>query len=226
MTERRPFVLLSVAVSLDGYIDDNHPERLRLSNPADFDRVDEERKDVDAILIGANTVRRDNPRLVVKSEERRAQRVAAGKRAYPIKVTITATGDIDPGSKFFSTEGVEKIVYTTDAAGAKAKERLGEVATIVTLGETVTPEAVLEDLARHGVERVMVEGGGHIHTMFLTADLVDELQIVFAPIFVGQDSAPRFVHKGAFPQDFRNRMNLIETRAIGDCALLRYQPTR
>ncbi|MFI6428409.1 RibD family protein [Promicromonospora sp. NPDC050880] len=226
MTERRPFVLLSVAVSLDGYIDDNHPERLRLSNAADFDRVDEERQNVDAILIGANTVRRDNPRLVVKSEERRAQRVANGKPAYPTKVTITASGDLDPGSKFFGAEGAEKIVYTTDGSQTTAKERLGDVATIVALGETVTPAAVLANLASRGVERVMVEGGGHIHTMFLTADLVDELQVVFAPIFVGQNSAPRFVYEGVFPQDFRNRMELIETRAVGDCALLRYRPIR
>lgn len=48
-----PYVLLSAAVSLDGYLDDTGPERLLLSSPADFDRVDEVRASVDAILVGA-----------------------------------------------------------------------------------------------------------------------------------------------------------------------------
>ncbi len=48
-----PYVLLSAAVSLDGYLDDTGPDRLLLSSPADFDRVDEVRASVDAILIGA-----------------------------------------------------------------------------------------------------------------------------------------------------------------------------
>ena len=69
-----PYVLLSAAVSLDGYLDDTTPERLLLSSPADFDRVDEVRASVDAILIGAGTIRADNPRLLVNSAERRAAR--------------------------------------------------------------------------------------------------------------------------------------------------------
>ena len=72
----RPYVLLSAAVSVDGYLDDTNPERLLLSNAEDFDRVDEVRAGVDAILIGATTMRRDNPRLLVNSEDRRAARVA------------------------------------------------------------------------------------------------------------------------------------------------------
>ncbi|GAB2698991.1 RibD family protein [Kitasatospora kifunensis] len=59
----RPFVLLSVATSVDGYIDDTSPQRLLLSNAEDFDRVDQVRAESDAILIGGNTLRRDNPRL-------------------------------------------------------------------------------------------------------------------------------------------------------------------
>jgi hypothetical protein len=79
---RRPYVLLSCAMSVDGYIDDTTPERLLLSNAPDFDRVDQVRADSDAILIGATTMRRDNPRLLVNSETRRAQRAAQGLPPY------------------------------------------------------------------------------------------------------------------------------------------------
>jgi len=63
----RPYVLLSCAMSIDGHIDDNGPERLLLSNAEDFDRVDEVRASCDAIMVGAGTVRRDNPRLLIRS---------------------------------------------------------------------------------------------------------------------------------------------------------------
>lgn len=92
----RPFVLLSVAASIDGYIDDSTDERLLLSNDEDFDRVDEVRAGVDAILVGANTIRRDNPRLLVRSDDRRKRRVDAGLTESPIKVTISAGGDFNP----------------------------------------------------------------------------------------------------------------------------------
>lgn len=71
----RPHVLLSVATSIDGYIDDMNDARLMLSNKEDFDRVDEVRASVDAILVGSNTIRRDNPRLLVRSVERQEERV-------------------------------------------------------------------------------------------------------------------------------------------------------
>jgi len=67
----RPYVVLSCAMSVDGYIDDASPERLHLSNDADFDRVDAERASCDAILVGANTIRRDNPRLLIRDPRRR-----------------------------------------------------------------------------------------------------------------------------------------------------------
>jgi 5-amino-6-(5-phosphoribosylamino)uracil reductase len=79
-----------------------------------------------------------------------------------------------------------------------------------------------EDLADRGVERLMVEGGGVVHTQFLADDLVDELQLVVAPFFVGDSSAPRFVSDGRFPWNARRRARLAEVRPIGDVVLLRY----
>ncbi len=222
----RPYVVLSVAVSLDGYIDDASPERLLLSNDEDFDRVDSVRAGVDAILVGASTIRADNPRLMVRSEERRAKRVAEGQPESPVKVTITASGDLDPEAKFFGTGAIDKLVYTTTAAVRGLSERMGSAATVVGLGDDVPAVKVLGDLAERGVGRLMVEGGGTMHTMFLSAGLVDELHVVFAPFFVGDASAPRFVNPGGFPQDSKHRMVLAEARAIGDCVLLRYLPKR
>ena len=74
----RPYTLLSCSMSIDGYLSAGTATRLLLSNDADFDRVDAERAASDAILVGAGTIRRDDPRLLVRSPERRAARVARG----------------------------------------------------------------------------------------------------------------------------------------------------
>ncbi len=219
---KRPHVLLSVAMSVDGYIDDTTPDRLLLSNAEDFDRVDEVRANCDAILIGGNTIRRDNPRLLVNSEERRTERVRRGLPPYPIKVTITG-GGLDSSFKFFHTGG-EKLVYSSTTAVEKMREELGDFANVVDGGDPVSLPAVLDDLGARGVQTLMVEGGGTIHTQFLTQGLADEIHLAIAPFFVGDSAAPRFVNDGTFPQNPQRRMDVAEVRQIGDIVLVRYLP--
>jgi 5-amino-6-(5-phosphoribosylamino)uracil reductase len=105
---------------------------------------------------------------------------------------------------------------------ANARERLGRVATVVDGGETVEMRKLTTDLAARGVERLMVEGGATVHTQFLTEDLVDELQLTVAPVFVGDSEAPRFVRDGSFPWNPGRRAALVDVRKIGDLVLLRY----
>jgi 5-amino-6-(5-phosphoribosylamino)uracil reductase len=81
---------------------------------------------------------------------------------------------------------------------------------------------ISEDLGARGVQRLMVEGGGKVHTQFLTDNLVDELQLVVAPFFIGDSRAPRFVSDGRFPWNPDRRATLAEVRQIGDVVLLRY----
>jgi 5-amino-6-(5-phosphoribosylamino)uracil reductase len=81
---------------------------------------------------------------------------------------------------------------------------------------------VTEDLYARGVGRLMVEGGGTMHTQFLTEGLADELHLVVAPFFVGDSRAPRFVSDGRFPWNPDRRATLAEVRQIGDVVLLRY----
>jgi len=218
----RPYTLLSCGMSIDGYLDDVAQERLLLSNDADFDRVDEVRSSCDAILVGAATIRQDDPRLLVRSAERRAARVARGEAPNPLKVTVTGRCDIDPTARFFAVGDVEKLVYCASATCEPARLRLGEVATVVDGGDPIDLHRVMADLAGRGVRRLMVEGGGSMHTQFLTAGLADELQLVVAPFFVGDSRAPRFVSDGDFPWGPDRRATLADVRQIGDVVLLRY----
>jgi riboflavin-specific deaminase-like protein len=217
----RPYTLLSCCVSIDGYIG-NAASRLFLSNEADFDRVDAVRASCDAILVGAETVRIDNPRLLVRSESRREERAARGLPESPIKVTVTRRAELDARADFFNSGDTEKIVYCASPRLDDARNRLGPVATVVDGGHTIEMRTLTTDLAARGVDRLMVEGGGTVHTQFLTDDLVDELQLTVAPVFVGDSDATRFVRDGVFPWNPARRAELVDVQKLGDVVLLRY----
>jgi 5-amino-6-(5-phosphoribosylamino)uracil reductase len=217
----RPYTLLSCSVSIDGYIG-NAASRLLLSNDADFERVDAVRASCDAILVGAGTVRIDNPRLLVRSQARRDERASRGLPVSPMKVTVTGRAQLDARADFFTVGDAEKIVYCASPVVADARKRLEPLATVVDGGRTVQMRTLSTDLAARGVERLMVEGGATVHTQFLTEDLVDELQLTVAPIFVGDSEAPRFVRDGTFPWNPARRAALVDVRKLGDVVLLRY----
>ena len=220
--DRRPYTILSCGVSLDGYLDAATGDRLVLSNDADLERVDAVRADCDAILVGAATIRNDNPRLLVRKPSLRQQRVARGWRETPMKVTLTEAAELDACCNFFATGESEKLVYCASRAVPLARERLAAVATVIDGGEPVDLQRMVADLHDRGVRRLMVEGGGKVHTQFLTADLADELHLVVAPFFVGDSRACRFVGDGSFPWNPGRRAHLAEVRQIGDVVLLRY----
>jgi 5-amino-6-(5-phosphoribosylamino)uracil reductase len=218
----RPYTLLSCGISIDGYLDRGTDERLILSNEADLDRVDDVRAGCDAIMVGAATIRNDNPRLLVRHPARIERRTARGMQRSPVKVTLTCSGELDPCADFFATGESEKLVYCTSDHVLATRRRLGSVATVVDGGRPVDVRRMSEDLHARGVRRLMVEGGGTVHTQFLTADLADELQLVVAPFFVGDSRASRFVGDGRFPFHPGRRARLAEVRPIGDVVLLRY----
>ncbi len=220
----RPYVLLSVATSIDGYIDDTSPDRLSLSNEADFDRVDQVRAESDAILIGAGTLRADHPRLLVRSEARRAARLAQGFPEHPLKVTVTKGGNLSPELKFWHLGG-DKLIYTTDAGAKQLGSAFEGLAEVVSLGTHLDDFGLLlDDLGSRGVRRLMVEGGGQIHTEFLSQGLADEIHVAVAPVVVGQPEAPRFLGPASYPGGPTRRMRLLEVRQIGDVVLMRYAP--
>jgi 5-amino-6-(5-phosphoribosylamino)uracil reductase len=218
----RPYVVVSCAMSVDGYIDDRGASRLLLSGEEDLDRVDEVRAGCDAIMVGASTIRRDDPRLVIRSAERRAARVARGQPEDPVKVTVTASGDLPPASSFFTVGSSPRLVYCARAGLDLARARLSALAEVVDAGDPPSPALILNDLSARRHNKVLLEGGGRLATSFLLAGLVDELHLVVAPFFVGDPAAPRFAGPGLYPHNAASRMRLAEVRQLGDVVLLRY----
>jgi 5-amino-6-(5-phosphoribosylamino)uracil reductase len=170
----RPYVLLSAAVSVDGALDDRTPRRLILSGDADLDAVDALRASCDAVLVGAGTVRADNPRLLVRSPARRAAREARGLPPSPARVVLSR-GPLDPAAAVFA-DGPPPLVVAGDLA------------------------EVLDGLAGRGIRRLLVEGGASVLTAVLAAGLADELRLAVGPVFVGDPDAPRFLGAGPPPR--------------------------
>jgi riboflavin-specific deaminase-like protein len=218
----RPYVLISCAMSVDGRIDDTSPERLVLSGPADLARVDELRASCDAIVAGANTIRRDDPRLLIRDPELRARRLAVGRPEHPVRVTLTGTGDLDPARRFFSREGGPPLVYCASAAIPAASARLGALAEIIDAGAPASVRFMLADLYLKGHRRVLVEGGATLLRDVLVAGLADELQLAVAPFFVGDETAPRFGLPGPYPAGPADPMTLAGVERLGGVVALRY----
>jgi riboflavin biosynthesis pyrimidine reductase/pyrimidine deaminase RibD-like protein len=198
-------VLASCAVSLDGCLDDAGPERLVLSGPDDLDRVDAERAKVDAILVGAGTVRADDPRLLVRSPARRAARRARGRPASPLRVVL-AHAAADPAARVLTEPGAETVTLSG------------------------SPGDVLDALAARGVVRLMVEGGATVLREFLAAGVVDELQLVVAPRLVGDgprftgspDAEPHLVETRTLGDDvlLRHRFGVPDDRHLAEACVL------
>jgi len=239
----RPYVVLSCAMSLDGCLDGTGEARLVLSGEADLDRVDAERAAADAILVGAATIRRDDPRLLVRSARRQAERSARGLPPQPAGVTVTVSGDLDPAARFFRgpADGLDlggpgdgaatagpavaprRIVYAARPALAKLRDQLGNLAEVLDAGDSPQLQEIVADLGERGIRRLMVEGGARLGSEFLAGGLVDELQLAIAPFFVGDPAAPRFAGPGRYPASPAHPLRLTEARPVGEVVLLRYR---
>ncbi len=195
----RPYTLLSYGMSIDGYIDTATDVRLVLSNDADLDRVDAVRADSDAILVGATTLRNDNPRLLVPAPSRRADRIARGLPPTRIKVTVTSRAQLDPCAAFFAIGDTEKLVYCRTDAVADAGCWLAAVAAVVDGGRPIEMCRISEDLRARGVRRLTIEGAGRSSPSSSRPALQTSCTSSWRAFLRGRLRAKRFVGDGSFP---------------------------
>jgi diaminohydroxyphosphoribosylaminopyrimidine deaminase/5-amino-6-(5-phosphoribosylamino)uracil reductase len=177
-TERRPAVTWKCAASLDGKIATNAGESRWITGPEARRAGLRLREEHDAILVGSETVRVDDPRL-----DRRLRRSAA-----PIlRVVMDRRLRISPRARLFEVDG--PVVVFTESAAARATSRLAERGAEVVRLANVTPRAVLQALHRRGVASVLLEGGGTLAAAFVAARRVDRVVAFTAPLLIGGASA-------------------------------------
>jgi 2,5-diamino-6-(ribosylamino)-4(3H)-pyrimidinone 5'-phosphate reductase len=224
----RPFVYVNMAMTADGKITSALREYPELTSRHDRANMDRLRADADAILVGAGTLRADDPPLHVRSEALRALRRTLGKPDGLDRVVVSARLDLAPDSRFFDdAHGGKRIVATVEDAPSDRVAALGRLAEVWRHGRgAVDLRAVLRRLRECGVERLLVEGGGETNWALVRDDLVDELHVTVAPWLLGGRDAPTMLEGPGFPMADRRALRLADVRRIDDELYLRYAVVR
>jgi len=225
----RPFTFINVAVTADGKMDTFERKGAAISSARDKARVDKLRAESDAVMVGGRTLLDEDPKLTVKSEALRAERVARGLSPNPIKVGIVTKADIQLESKFLNFGTTRVVIFTTNQTSNIQMEALRSrgVEVFIHESERVDLEKALRTLKELGVNRLMVEGGGTLNFELLRLGLVDELSVYIAPMIFGGESAPTAAAGLGVARGAAIPLKLVETEVHEDGGVvLKYQVER
>lgn len=162
VTRGLPEVTLKAAITLDGRIASGFGESRWITGPAARERGHRLRDEHDAVLVGIGTVLADDPELTT--------RIPGGRDARP--AVLDADLRIPADAALLRRDA---LVYCAEDAPARVLP--GTVVRVPRAAEGVHLEAVLRDLARRGLHRVLVEGGGRVHRSMLDGGYVDRLEL-------------------------------------------------
>lgn len=181
-------VTLSFATTADGFLDDASSQRLMISTPEDWAAVGRLRACCDAILVGAETLRRDNPALLLRDEAVRLRRQTEGLRPDLTKVTLTASGRLDSSLRFFTEGDADRYVFSPQDIPA-----LHDVATVVSADGPLSARWIVTELEKRGIGHLLVEGGARVLQMFLDEGMADTVRMAVNPdLTVGDAGYARF----------------------------------
>lgn len=190
MAKSRPHVTLSAAISLDGKIATKTGDS-KLSSRADKIRVHKLRSKVDAILIGYNTLQRDDPILSV--------RYIKGKN--PTRIILDSRGKISSNSKIVKTcKKIPTIIATSKKISKKNLQRLQKypLEIIITGENKVNFKQLLKQLEKRKVKKLLVEGGGIVNWELIKQGLFDEIVVTVTPYLLGGKTSISFLQGVGF----------------------------
>ena len=189
----RPFVFINVAMTADGKIDTFARKGAAISSQRDKERVDKLRAESDAVMVGGRTLLDEDPKLTVKSEALRAERVARGLAPNPVKVGVVSEAKFDSHSKFLHEDSARIVIFTTHRTSNEQLAFLrsqNKAEVFIHESERVNLREMMHTLHEIGINRLMVEGGATLNFELLRLGLVDEVSAYMAPMIFGGDNAP------------------------------------
>jgi len=215
-------VLVNAAISADGKLSSKKREQILISGTADFDRVDELRTEYDAVMVGVGTVLADDPSLTIDVEDRRERRLERGDPANPARIVADSRVRTPPDATVLDDRAKTYLLVSEAAPSDFVAEMESEGVTVIAAGENrVDLAAAFDELETHGIDRLLVEGGGEIIYSLFAADLVDRLSVFVGSLVVGGRDAPTLADGEGFVEDFPE-FELDGVREIDDGVLLEY----
>ena len=212
MKNKRPFVFLSTAMTLDGKIAAFDKKQSEIADNDDKKMRLEDRIDADAVFIGAGQLRLDDPKLTIKDKKGQEQRLNLGKTKDPIKVAVVSNLSSIKNRKgdFFNT-GEKKILFTTKKTSQKELNFFKKISDVYVYGDKrVNLKKAMEKLYQLGVRRVMVEGGGEVNFSLLKDDLVDEIHLKIGNFIFGGRTASTLVDGDGFSEKTAKKIKIVD----------------
>ncbi len=178
---KKPHVILNAAMTLDGKMATKTGSS-EISDKEDLLRVHELRKEVDAIMVGINTVLIDDPKLTV-------HKIIANNEDNPIRVVVDSRARTPLSSRILNSDAPTVVVVTEVASSVRVGE-LNEKAEVMVCGKKrVDLDMLMEKLALKGVKTMMLEGGSTLNFSMLIGGLVSEMRVCIAPMIAGGKEA-------------------------------------
>lgn len=217
-------VRVNAAMSADGKLSTRRREQVAISGPEDFARVDELRADADGVMVGIGTVLADDPSLTVEDPDLRADRRERGDPANPARVVADSRARTPTDARILD-DAARTYVLVAETAPADRRRGLEAAgAEIVVAGEErVDLPAAIDALEDHGIDAVLVEGGGELLFSCFEAGVVDELSVFVGPTVIGGREAPTLVDGDGFvDSDAFAELELTAVERLDDGVVLHY----
>ena len=211
----RPFFTLKLGLSLDGRIADSTHSSRWITGPEAREHVQALRRSADAILVGAGTVRHDNPSLWPRPD---------GKR-NPWRVIVVRKGPLPIGAQVFTDAHAPRTIVAAPKGWnpACARKLRHQGVTVLELPKTRLLPALALELGKMGILHVLCEGGGILAGELLQARLVDELCVFLSPMLIGGPVGATGLTSWLLAQ--APRFEWQETRPVGKDMFLRLVPS-